>query len=343
MKEQTRKQMGRPAAEGRKRRMLKAAGWASLSVLLIAAGMGLYFYLSVKHTADRMYEPLPVSNAAEAGEYTAWRQQQLAQLQREQRQQQLEGAEDTQTVLPAFTLLLLGVDEREEDRGRADAILLMTVNPNNSKLFMFNIPRDTRTLLVKRGFEDKINHAYAYDGIAGTVATIENFIDLPIDYYVQVNMEGFEAIIDMMDGVDVDNPFAFDFLEHHYPAGQLHLSGERALGYIRMRFDDPRGDLGRTERQRQVVRDLIRRASRWESLPSIPKVLDALGDHVRTNLTFADMQRLMMKYRTRIKTIESTEINGHGANIGGIYYFIVDDQERARIHDRMKEELLGQP
>ena len=136
----------------------------------------------------------------------------------------------------AFTVLLLGVDQRPGDKGRSDTIMVATVNPNSGKALLFNIPRDTRTRLVKRGYDDKINHAYAYDGIAGSVATVENFLDaFPIDYYVQVNMEGFEMIVDQLGGVDVNNSFTFDIDGFHFPKGPQHLDGEYALKYARMR------------------------------------------------------------------------------------------------------------
>lgn len=245
---------------------------------------------------------------------------------------------DTEQLAP-FSILLLGVDEREGDQGRSDTIIVMTVNPLNKTVFMFNIPRDTRTEIAKRGTQDKINHAYAFEGISGSLATVERFLDMPLDYYMEINMEGFKKIVDLLDGVEVDNPFAFEYEGSRFPEGKMHLDGSLALKFSRMRFDDPRGDFGRNERQRQIVGDVLRRAGDWNNALELPGLLKAVGDHVRTNLTFGQMQDLATKYRTQVETIESTEIRGRGEMINGIYYYIVGKDERDRIHDEMKRHL----
>lgn len=336
-------EQGAPAVAGaafRKRRWPRIAGWAAAAIVLALSGVLTYAYLSVKQAADQMYQPLPADRPIYVSRDPDM-QQRHQETAGEAPRPQIQRPEKTPETLPAFTALLLGVDQRPGDRGRSDTIMVATVNPNTGKALLFNIPRDTRTKLVKRGYDDKINHAYAYDGIAGSVAAVEHFIDAPIDYYVQVNMEGFETLVDLMDGVDVVNPFAFDYEGRSFPEGPLHLDGEMALKYSRMRFDDPRGDFGRNERQRQVLKDLFRRTGRWDGIASFQDVLRTMGEHIRTNLTFPQMQRLFLKYRTKITTIESTEVKGQGARIGGIYYYVVDDAERARLHDAIKAELLG--
>lgn len=332
-----------------KRRWLRISGWTAAAIMVAAAGTALYAYLSVQQAVNRMYEPLP----SDQPKYVS-RDPQMQQLGRQQAADAAAATAATTTTtaqdqpltkepdaLPAFTALLLGVDQRPGDRGRSDTIMVATVNPNTGRALLFNIPRDTRTRLVKRGYDDKINHAYAYDGIAGAVATVEHFIDVPIDYYVQVNMEGFESLVDLMGGVDVVNPFSFDYEGRSFPEGPLHLDGEMALKYSRMRQGDPRGDFGRNDRQRQVLQDLFRRTGRWDGIVSFRSVLQTMSEHIRTNLTFQQMQSLFLKYRTKIAAFDSTEVRGRGTRIGGIYYYLVDDAERARLHDAIKAELLG--
>ena len=102
-----------------------------------------------------------------------------------------------------FSVLVLGVDEQKDDIGRSDSMIIITVNPNVESIKMLSIPRDTRTEIVGNGTEEKINHAYARGGVEMAIATVENFLDLPIDYYVKVNMDGFKEIIDALDGVTV--------------------------------------------------------------------------------------------------------------------------------------------
>ena len=78
-----------------------------------------------------------------------------------------------------FSVLLLGVDEREDDRGRSDTMVVMTVNPETQSTKMVSIPRDTYTEIIGRGTTDKINHAYAFGGIEMSMNTTENLLDIP--------------------------------------------------------------------------------------------------------------------------------------------------------------------
>ena len=85
----------------------------------------------------------------------------------------------------------------------------MTVNPTEQSTKMISIPRDTLTELIGRDKKDKINHAYAFGGTAMAVTSIENLLDIPIDYVAMINMEGFESIVDAVGGISVTNEFRF--------------------------------------------------------------------------------------------------------------------------------------
>ncbi|RKJ22727.1 LytR family transcriptional regulator, partial [Butyricicoccus sp. 1XD8-22] len=98
---------------------------------------------------------------------------------------------------------------RPGDRGRSDSIIVMTVNPKTESIDMLSIPRDTRVEIVGKGVDDKINHAYAFGGVEMSMNTVEKFLDIPIDYYIKLNMEGFKEIVDAVGGVDVNNDIDF--------------------------------------------------------------------------------------------------------------------------------------
>ncbi|MBB6635105.1 LCP family protein [Cohnella thailandensis] len=314
-------------ARGKKRRWLGISISVALVLTVGAVSIAGYFYWSMKATAKEIYRPLP----SERPRYVS-----------SDKEIPADPEPPVTDRLSPFSVLLLGVDERRNDRGRSDTIMVMTVNPNNRTVLMFNIPRDTRTELVYRDMEDKINHAYAYDGVEGSLATVEKFLDMPIDYYVEINMEGFKQIVDTLDGVDVDNPFAFDYEGESFPAGPQHLNGEKALKYSRMRYDDPRGDFGRNDRQKQVATDIIKRATSWTNTSSLLPILDAVGDHVRTNLSFGEIQDIALKYRKKLDRIESTFVEGKGSMINGVYYYLVEQAERNRLHDLIKNQLQAE-
>jgi polyisoprenyl-teichoic acid--peptidoglycan teichoic acid transferase len=241
--------------------------------------------------------------------------------------------------LKPISIMLLGVDEREGDSGRSDTIIIVAVDPKDDKMLMFSIPRDTRTEIIGKGMDDKINHAYAFGGTQMSMDTVENFLDTPIDYYVKVNMESFKDIVDSVGGVNVNNPRAFDYEGYSFPAGQQELDGKEALAYSRMRYEDPKGDLGRNDRQRQVITSIIDKGARVSSITKFDNILDILSENVKTNMTFQEMKDIQKNYKGSRHNMQSTEIKSSGKMIGGTYYGIVDDTERERIHNLLNEYL----
>jgi polyisoprenyl-teichoic acid--peptidoglycan teichoic acid transferase len=241
--------------------------------------------------------------------------------------------------LKPISILLLGVDEREGDSGRSDTMMIIAVDPKEDKMLMFNIPRDTRTEIIGKGYEDKINHAYAFGGTQMAMDTAEDFLDTSIDYYVKVNMESFRDIVNAVGGVEVDNPFAFSDGGYTFPEGKQELNGKEALAYSRMRYKDPKGDLGRNDRQRQVITSIIDKGARVSSITKFDNILDILSENVKTNMTFQEMKDIQKNYKSARHNIESTEINSSGEMIDGTYYGIVDVTERERIQNLLNEYL----
>jgi polyisoprenyl-teichoic acid--peptidoglycan teichoic acid transferase len=241
--------------------------------------------------------------------------------------------------LKPISIMLLGVDEREGDSGRSDTIIIVTVDPKDDNMLMFSIPRDTRTEIVGKGMDDKVNHAYAFGGTQMAMDTVENFLDTPIDYYVKVNMESFKDIVDAVGGVNVNNPFAFTDGGFTYPEGNQELNGEEALAYSRMRYKDPKGDLGRNDRQRQVITSIIDKGVRVSSITKFDNILSILSKNVKTNMTFQEMKDIQNNYKGARHKMQSTEIKSTGKMIDGTYYGIVDDTERERIQNLLNEYL----
>lgn len=232
-----------------------------------------------------------------------------------------------------LNILLLGVDKRKGDRGRSDTIIVLTIDPKKERMQMISIPRDTRTLIVGKGFEDKINHAYAFGGADMSVATVENMLDIEIDYFLEINMEGLIQLVDAVGGITVHNELDWHSDGFHYKPGKLHLDGKRALGYVRMRKQDPEGDFGRTKRQRQVIEAIIKKGISIAGVTKINEMLEVLGNNVATNMNFDDMKDLMVYYRNAARNSETYMLKGKGTRINGIYYYIVPEEEIAKVHE----------
>src|SRR5699024_10376281 len=120
-----------------------------------------------------------------------------------------------------INILLLGVDEREGDKGRSDTIIFMSLNPKTNSTKMLSVPRDTYVNIPGRGM-DKINHAYAYGDVGLSIQTFEEAFDLPVHFYARINMEGFQDGINALGGVTVHNDLAFSQCGKDFPEGDIH-------------------------------------------------------------------------------------------------------------------------
>jgi polyisoprenyl-teichoic acid--peptidoglycan teichoic acid transferase len=239
-----------------------------------------------------------------------------------------------------FSMLVLGVDARAGDKGRSDTIIVMTVNPETKSTKMVSIPRDTYTEIIGKGINDKINHAYAFGGIEMSMATVENLLDIPIDYVVQVNMESFKDIVDAVGGISVNNTLDFKAGSHTFSKGQLSLNGDEALAFVRMRKEDPRGDFGRQDRQKQVIQAVLREGASVSSLLNYKSIFGAIGNNVKTNMTFDEMVEVQKNYRDAVGKVDQLYIQkGQGQTINSIWYYILNDEELQGITGELKEHL----
>lgn len=240
----------------------------------------------------------------------------------------------------AFSILMLGVDERADDTGRSDTIMVMTVNPKTNESKIVSIPRDTYTELVGKGTMDKINHAYAYGGISMSMNTVQNLLDIPIDYYVEVNMEGIQDIVDAVGGIQVTSPLSFTSEGYTFTENQTEtLDGAAALAYARMRHEDPNGDYGRQGRQRQVLEAIVKKGASFSTIANYQSVLGTMENNMKTNLAFSDMLDIFSKYRSAAGNIEQIQLEGTGIMMNGVSYQQIDPAELARVFTLLKQQL----
>ena len=283
------------------------------SLILGAGAYGFSVYNSVAGTLKKTHEPL---NRSES----------------EQRVINLAAGDP-------ISILLFGVDQREGDRGRPDSLILLTANPGDKSIKMVSIPRDTYTEIIGQGTKDKINHSYTYGGVDMSIKTIENFLDVPIDYFVEVNMDGFQDLVDAVGGVTVDNSLDFFYNGTDFPVGKLELNGDEALKYSRMRALDPQGDLGRQERQRKIIQGFIKEAVQIETLTNYGSILEVIAKNVKTNLSFGELRDIQANYSKTRHNLEQIQIKGSGKEEKGVYYYIVSEDERTKLSTTIKKHL----
>lgn len=242
-----------------------------------------------------------------------------------------------------FSILLMGIDTGDQgrvDRGRSDTMMVMTVNPKNKKTTIVSIPRDTLTEIAGKGTEDKINHAYAFGGPTMAMNTVQNFLDIPVDYFVSVNMKGIQQIVDAVGGVTVTPTISFTQDGYSFVQGQSQkLDGAAALAYSRMRKQDPEGDFGRQARQRELVVAILDKATSFESILNFEAVLKTMENNVQTNLKFNEMATISVNYLSALSNVNQIQLEGEGTTIGGVYYLIVAEEDRLAVSKELKQEL----
>lgn len=241
-----------------------------------------------------------------------------------------------------FSVLLLGIDNEGDnvEYGRSDTMMLVTVNPNTEKTNILSIPRDTYTEIIGRGTQDKINHAHAFGKASMSMNTVQNLLDVPVDYYLSVNMESMQQMVDAVGGITVIPPLTFTQGEYKFVEGEsTHMDGAKALAYTRMRKSDPNGDYGRQLRQRQVIEGAMKSVASVDSIMNYRDILSTMGNTMKTNMSFDEMQDLFSNYRGAARDIEQDQLSGSGTMMNGVYYEIIPDEEINRVQNHLKSEL----
>jgi LCP family protein required for cell wall assembly len=253
---------------------------------------------------------------------------------------------DKKELNKPISILLMGVDERSYDIGRTDTLIVAVLNPHTKQATLVSIPRDTYVEIAGKNYSTKINGAYQY-GIATVIATVENFLHIPIDYYAEVNFQGFEDAIDALGGINVDVEKDMYYVDKagglniNLKKGPQLLTGEEALGYARFRHD-AEGDFGRMRRQQQVIAAAADELLKLQNLNKALELVDIAGKNLRTDLTTADMAKIFFTYRDfSTSQIESVELEGVSDRFGkeNLWYYLVDEEERNRVGDLLNEQL----
>ena len=199
----------------------------------------------------------------------------------------------------AFSIVIIGVDTRANDVGRADTIIVVTVDPEKKAAMLVSIPRDVVSMVP--GYQNlRINELFGYGGAELVMESAEILLDMPIQYYLTIDFEGFRRIIDELGGVEID--VKYDINDYRFPneddtgfdpfiikRGVHHMGGDTLLRYVRTRFDDPRGDFGRIDRQQQAV-VALKQLLTFQSLVKAPLLVDELHAMVDTNFPIASQR-----------------------------------------------------
>ena len=218
-----------------------------------------------------------------------------------------------------FTIYISGIDVYGdiETVSRSDVNILMTINPETKQILLTSIPRDYYVKLSgTTGYKDKLTHAGNY-GVNMSINTIEDLLNIDINYYIRVNFTTLEKLIDVIDGVDVYSEYSFvSYIDNYkFYKGYNHMNGQEALAFSRERKSLPNGDIDRGKNQEAVIDGIIRKVTSKEILYKYTKILNNLKGTFQTNLTDTDITKLIKKEMQNIGgwNITSTHLTGTGS------------------------------
>lgn len=230
--------------------------------------------------------------------------------------------EDKRVEDPArepFTMYISGVDSYDvSEASRSDVNMLLTINPQTNNVLITNIPRDSYIPIQGGGHGqlDKLTHAGVY-GIQSSILSLEDFMDVDINYYTRVNFNSLISLVDELGGVIIDNPYEFQTNsgEYYFPEGRISLNGETALAYVRERYNLPDGDFSRGENQQRVLEALIQKALSPEIISNYRSILNVLGDSVKTNISPQQIMKLATYQISESPSwqVKMASVTGNGA------------------------------
>src|ERR1700722_11000887 len=207
-----------------------------------------------------------------------------------------------------FTLLLLGSDSDSKFKGDylTQSMILTRVDPVSKHVTMLSIPRDLWVRLCN-GSNGKIDQAFLHGGAQCAIQTVEKDLNVHIDYYAWIGLQGLVSVLNQVGGVNViaNNPVMDDY----YPAdlsggnpfdyqrilvlpGAQHMDGTLALEYVRARHDDAYGDFARSQRQQQIL-IALRAKTKTLTLADIPNLATSLGSDFQTNMSISQVSGLL--------------------------------------------------
>jgi LCP family protein required for cell wall assembly len=230
-------------------------------------------------------------------------------------------------------IVVMGVDSRpkEDDTGRSDTLFVVMLDPKHQDTSLLSIPRDTRVRIKGHGW-DKINHAFAYGGHKLTQDTVEEFLGIQVDHYVQVDFQGFQGLVDAIGGIDINVEKrmyyhdSWDGFEVNLRPGMQHLNGKTALQYVRYR--DEEGDIGRIGRQQKFLRAVYDKVLSPAIIPKLPAFLKQVTSMVKTDMTVPELLELAQAMKGLMgsgdKGLHMAMVPGTPQYINDISYWIPD-------------------
>lgn len=234
-----------------------------------------------------------------------------------------------------FTVYISGIDTsgKVSTVSRSDVNMLVTVNPKTKQILMTSIPRDYYVTLANKGQKDKLTHAGIF-GVDNSVATIENFMNIDVNYYARVNFTSLITMVDALGGITVNSPVAFTTRHGNYQIvkGENQMDGDKALGFVRERYSLSGGDNDRVKNQQRVLSAMLNKMISPAIITNYSKVLKTIAGCFETNMSSNEITSLLQMQLNDMSSwdIIQIQLTGSGKSMTGgammpnskLYYMI---------------------
>jgi LCP family protein required for cell wall assembly len=267
--------------------------------------------------------------------------------------------EYVQDPLPGdrINILVLGLDEPQDETGkvitadlrsgwsRSDVMMVISIDPETRDVGVLSIPRDTRVKISGKGTMEKIAHAHIIGGPKNgplvAMRTVRDFLGIDLRYYVRTNVQGFERIVDILGGIEIDVPQDMLYydptqnLKIDLKAGRQVLDGEKAIQFVRFR-EYANADIGRIQAQQMFINAMVKRAFSLGTVFRLPALSSELAKQVDTNLDTGQMLNLAaLAARLDRDRIETGTVPGVPQTIDGLDYWIPDAPKTRLLAERL--------
>ena len=250
-----------------------------------------------------------------------------------------------------FNVYISGIDTSGSisNVSRSDANIIATVNTNTHEILLTSIPRDYYVTLHIKGAKDKLTHSGIY-GINETVTTVEDLLDIDINYYVRVNFTTVIKLVDTLGGIQVYSDYDFSSMGYHFNKGYNYLDGNAALVFSRERHSFAAGDNQRVKNQQAVIEAIIDKVISPELLTKYTSILNSLEGSFQTNIEQDEISNLVKDQLSNMSswTVKSNALTGTGSygptySMGStkLYIMLPNDSSVAEAKEKIND-LLGQ-
>lgn len=235
-----------------------------------------------------------------------------------------------------WNLLLVGTDKRPGwQSSRADTVIFASLNFETKKAYLLSIPRDSRVAIPGRGL-DKINHAWAFGKAPLLIKAVQNFLGLPVNYFLQVDFASFEKTVDAIGGVDfpVSQGWYDGELGVEVRSGLQHRYGKEALAIVRSRRFAT-GDFTRIQHQQKFLQAVAQQI--LTNYSDLPYVANIVASYAATNMSLGEMVKIGQNFRSSDFKLQMATVPGKPGTLNGVSYVFPDLQKKEELVKAVKE------